>query len=177
MGTTCELSVGSSSRFVLTVCGCLCAKISIPRWSSHSWKAVGTAAHMYRVYVCNAYHSVALPCRPTRILLGANLSKREHHLQVCSVDCPSHNSVQAYQLREAMWLTTIGIPRFHQMKGAIQEKSSASRSSLKPERAGVDADRTALQPDCRKGHSCLHVIRYVANNGLFRDVEHLIVQT
>jgi hypothetical protein len=66
---------------------------------------------------------------------------------------------QTYQLQEPMWLTVVGIFIFSLGGKCIQEKSSASRSTLEPERAGVDADQTALQPDCRKGHSCLHMTK------------------
>jgi len=82
-----------------------------------------------------------------RILLGADSSKRDHRLQFCSID----KCLFVHNLEELKYhtVTSVVILSFQ----CSHEKTSASRSTLRPERA----DRTALQPDCRKGHRYLHL--------------------
>jgi hypothetical protein len=105
---------------------------------------------------------VPLPpkCKSTSV---TDLSKRDHrHLRRVQHRIPSQDLRRHFTLESRcdfkVFVTIIGISMCFSDGRCSQEKSSASRPTLRPERAGVDADQTALQPDCRKGHSCLHIV-------------------
>jgi hypothetical protein len=74
------------------------------------------------MYDCSVHHSVAFPYRPTQILLGANLSKRGHHLQVCGADCYLTICVDMSALRADEVYDNWHFHVFSQMEGAVKKR-------------------------------------------------------
>jgi hypothetical protein len=106
----------------------------------------------YLAQLCRSDANAANPL-PSSV---TDLSKRGHRLQAYSFGLPS----QGFSSPSRATVDFIEDNRhsngFCLMEGAVKKRVRL-RAQLGSRRAVVDADRTALQPDCRKGHSCLHM--------------------
>ena len=106
----------------------------------------------YLAQLCRSDANAANPL-PSSV---TDFSKRGHRLQAYSFGLPS----QGFLSPSRADVVSIDDNRHSHglclMESAVKKRVRL-RAQLGSRRAVVDADRTALQPYCRKGHSCLHM--------------------